>query len=139
MYIKHSELCLPCFARTCKCAQFLLCSICNVPCVCDEHAHSMVIIMTTHAHGIHDTPSTCHDLIRNHDRPCSVHSLSGRRDHMYLLSCRKLQYILRCGQAQIYMHIYMCAPPCARGRACYISDLHACMTCKHVTHAHSCM
>ena len=28
---------------------------------------------------------------------------------MYLLPCRKLQYILRCGQAQIYMQIYMYA------------------------------
>ena len=26
---------------------------------------------------------------------------------MYLLHCRKLQCILRCGQGQIYMHIYM--------------------------------
>ena len=30
MYITRSELCLPCSTRTCKCAQFLPRSICNV-------------------------------------------------------------------------------------------------------------
>jgi hypothetical protein len=37
---------------------------------------------------------------------------TGRRNligNVYLLPCRKLQCILRCGQGQIYIHIYMYA------------------------------